>query len=224
MTDTQSADKVTLLKRDLFGEIRLVERGGGCEIERDTAAAATWVRWIARRLLRREAEVLAALDGEAGFPGLIAAERDLLRREYLDGRPMQEARPRDRAYFRSAFRLLRRMHRLGVAHNDLAKEPNWLVRPDGQPALLDFQLAAYYPKRTRLFRLLAREDLRHFLKHKRTYRPDDLTARERAILARPAWTARLWRATGKRVYLWLTRRVLGWSDREGAGDRGGQPR
>jgi serine/threonine protein kinase len=114
---------------------------------------------------------------------------------------------------------LRRLHRAGVVHNDLAKEPNWLVDDAGRPALVDFQLASVSRRRGPLFRLLAREDLRHFLKHKRTYLPEALTARERRILATPAWTSRIWMASGKRLYLLVTRRWLGWADREGAGDR-----
>jgi hypothetical protein len=104
-------------------------------------------------------------------------------------------------------------------HNDLAKEPNFLVTADGRPAIIDFQLAWFCPRRGRLFRLLAREDLRHLLKHKRTYCPQFLTARERRILASPSWPARIWMKTGKPVYLFVTRRLLGWRDREGAGDR-----
>ncbi|HZW59805.1 MAG TPA: hypothetical protein VFE85_05880, partial [Woeseiaceae bacterium] len=105
----------------------------------------------------------------------------------------------------------------------LAKEPNLLVSPHGHAAFIDFQLASYRPRRDRLFRLLAHEDLRHLLKHKRSYRPDLLTARERRILASPSLLSRLWMRTVKPVYLFITRRLLGWADREGAGDRGGQP-
>jgi hypothetical protein len=43
--------------------------------------------------------------------------------------------------------------------------------------------------------------------------------REKGILANPSLLSRLWMRTGKRVYLLITRRVLHWSDREGAGDR-----
>jgi len=49
--------------------------------------------------------------------------------------------------------------------------------------------------------------------------PALLTRRELAILASPSWLARTWMATGKPVYMWFTRSVLGWEDREGAGDR-----
>jgi hypothetical protein len=67
--------------------------------------------------------------------------------------------------------------------------------------------------------MLAHGDLRHLLKHKRQYLPGHLTARQRAILAQPSPLSRIWRATVKPVYLFVTRRLLGWSDREGAGDR-----
>jgi hypothetical protein len=86
--------------------------------------------------------------------------------------------------------------------------------------VIDFQLAWRPRRRGRLFRLLAREDLRHLLKHKRTYCAAHLTQRERAILERRSFLSRAWMATGKPLYLCVTRRLLGWADREGAGDRG----
>ncbi len=207
------------LKKDLFGEVRLAGPAGARHIVRDTSGAPLWTRWVARRLLAREARVLAALDGIDGVPELLRAERDRLERSYLDGSPLYEARCADPAYYRHALALLRRLHRAGVVHNDLAKEPNLLVRSDGRPAFIDFQLAWFAPRRGRLFRLLGREDLRHLLKHKRSYCPERLTAAQRRILATPSLPARAWKATGKRLYLFVTRRLLGWADREGAADR-----
>ncbi len=102
-------------------------------------------------------------------------------------------------------------------HNDLAKEPNWLVRDDGRPALVDFQIAWTRGRRGPLFRLLAREDLRHLLKHKRTYCPEALSARQRAILQTPAAHSRFWRATFKPVYKLVARRIFGYWDNEGKG-------
>ena len=55
---------------------------------------------------------------------------------------------------------------------------------------------------------MAYEDLRHLLKHKRRYAPESLTAGERRVLARKSWLTRIWMATGKRVYYWVTRGVL----------------
>jgi len=217
-----SMDRTTVLKKDLFGEIRLCERHGTKTIVRDATSARWWARPIARWLLRREASVLAALDGIDGVPALIDSDRDCLQRTYLEGQPMHVARPRDAGYFRDASRLLRRLHRAGVCHNDLAKEPNLLVRADGSPAFIDFQLAAWSPRRRRWFRVAAREDIRHLLKHKRQYVPDHLTRREQAILVSPAAVSRAHARVVKPVYLFVTRRVLGWSDREGAADRGRQ--
>ena len=174
---------------------------------------------MARRLAAREARALDALAGIAGVPRLVSWRNGVLLRSWLDGEPMQVARPRDPAYFRQALRLLRRLHRAGVAHNDLAKEPNWLVLADGAPALLDFQLASVSWRRGPLFRMRAREDIRYLLKHKRTYCPQALTERQQRMLATPAALSRVWMATGKRLYWLVTRRLLGWADREGAGDR-----
>jgi predicted Ser/Thr protein kinase len=208
-----------LLKKDTFGQVRLEYRGPDRVIMRDLGPARWWARDMARRLLAREARALTILDGETGVPTLLDARRDTLVRAFIEGAPMHDARPQDPAYFRQAGKLLRRLHRLGVVHNDLAKEANWLVTSDGQPALVDFQLAWCPPRRGRLFRLLAREDLRHLLKHKRTYCPMRLTTRERHILARPSVPSRVWMRTGKPLYLLITRRILGWADREGAADR-----
>lgn len=208
------------LKSDTFGAIWRIGEGDNTRIQRDLSSARPWAAWLARRLALREARALGRLRGLRGFPQLCAIDRDGLTRSYLPGRPMFEARPTDAAWFVDALRLLRQMHRAGVTHNDLAKEPNWLVTESGRAAVLDFQMASTFRRRSRWFRVLAHEDLRHLLKHKRTYRPEALTKRQRRILATPAWPSRLWRATGKKVYLFITRRLLNWSDREGAADRG----
>jgi RIO-like serine/threonine protein kinase len=207
------------LKRDLFGKVTLKSSAAGTVIVRDVTAAAWWTRWIARLLLNREARALAALDGIAGVPALLRHERNFLVRSYIDGEPLHQAKPDDVAWFKAAARQLRIMHRAGVCHNDLAKEPNLLVTSTGEPAFIDFQLAWYQSRRSRLFRIAAYEDIRHLLKHKRTYCPNALTEREQTILANPSPISRAWMNTVKPVYLFVTRRLLGWADREGAADR-----
>ena len=215
-------DDARLLKKDLFGEVLLLNSAADAEILRDTRAARWWVKWLARLLLRREVAGLRALEGIDGVPRILRSDAEQVSRSYVAGDPMHVARPTSPAYFRSAMRLLRRIHRAGVTHNDLAKEPNLLVREDGTAAFIDFQLAGCTTGRGRLFRIAAREDIRHLLKHKRTYCPQELTARELAILARPSGPSRAWMSLVKPVYMFVTRRLFGWSDREGAGDRGQQ--
>ncbi|NQV87396.1 MAG: serine/threonine protein kinase [Woeseiaceae bacterium] len=208
-----------LLKKDLFGEIWKLGRRGEFEVLRDTRPARWWLAWLARVLLRREVRALTALTGVNGVPKLASTNHYSLTRSFLPGVPLYEGRPDRGQYFSDAARLLRRIHRAGVAHNDLAKEPNLLVCVDGSPAIIDFQLASHSRRRGRLFRTAAREDIRHLLKHKRTYRPDLLTARERSILDSPAFLSRAFMSIIKPVYLFVTRRLMGWSDREGAAER-----
>ena len=209
------------LKRDALGTTRLVETGDAAFIERDTRTAHAALRWLARLLAAREAAALAALAGEERVPRLLAFDGQVVRRSYLPGLPLHEAAPRSRTYFVDALRVLRRLHRYGIAHNDLAKEANWLVTSGGACAIVDFQLATRAPQRTARFRRRAYEDLRHLLKHKRTYQPQRLTARQLRVLARPTWGTRLWRALVKPPYRFLTRVVLGWPERAGPVERGG---
>ena len=208
-----------LLKKDIFGEVWLGVDNNIQVIIRDVSAASTPMRWFARRLMAREAIALAALDDLQGVPKSLGADSNRLVRSYIHGAPMHTARPTDRQYFTAAAKLLRQMHRAGVVHNDLAKEANILVDENGDPAFIDFQLSWFSHGRNRLFRLLGREDIRHLLKHKRTYCRAHLTVREQEILNSPSVLSRLWMKTVKPIYLFVTRRIMGWSDREGAADR-----
>ena len=208
----------TVLKSDVFGCVRRE----GDVVVRDASQARPWARAMARYLLRREYRALSRLAlgaGIEGVPRILDLGTAQLSRSWIDGAPMQIAKPRDPAYFRAALRLLRRVHAANVIHNDLAKETNWLVTPDGRPALVDFQLAMTLDRRGALARALGHDDLRHLLKHKRSYLPDRLTAREKRILARQSLVSKIWMATGKKIYLFITRKILRWRDREGAGDR-----
>ncbi len=222
-TSTSNPAIRTVLKTDLFGciysEQTTVDGDATTVIVRDLTTARWWARPIARLLANREARALSALPSSEALPALLSWDQSILRRTFVDGQPMQAVKPRDPAYFRSARSLLHSLHRAGVVHNDSAKEPNWLVRSDGSAGLVDFQLASVFKARTRWFRTLAMEDIRHLLKHKRSYVPHTLTQREHRILDTPAVHSRIWRQTGKRLYLFVTRRLLKWSDREGANDR-----
>jgi serine/threonine protein kinase len=146
--------------------------------------------------------------------------RHALVRGWIDGLPLHIAKPHgETGFFRSAKAALRKLHRAGICHNDLAKEQNWLRGRDGHAYLTDFQLAARFSRRTWLFRIAAYEDLRHLLKHKRRYAPDALTPAERRVLSRKSLLTRVWMASGKKIYYWLTRDVLRFTDREGGGTR-----
>lgn len=212
--------EVAALKADSFGRIALMRDGRGLFVRRDLRHVPLWLRLPAWWLARREARALRKVHGLPDMPQLLGWDGRCLDRSYMDGAAMYQRPPHgDLAYFRDARRLLQLLHRHGVAHNDLAKEANWLVLADGRPGLIDFQLATLGRPRSRWMRLLAREDLRHLLKHKRTYCGHALTPVERRVLKRRSWVREAWFVTGKPVYRFVTRRILKWEDNEGQGPK-----
>jgi RIO-like serine/threonine protein kinase len=218
--DRHAPIEIAALKADSFGRIALMRDARGVFVRRDLSASPWWLRFPAWRLARREARAIGQLDGLDATPQLLGWDGVRLDRSYLEGAAMYQKPPRgDLAYFRAARRLLQQVHRRGIAHNDLAKEANWLVLADGRPAVIDFQLAVRGNPRSRWMRLLAREDLRHLLKHKRTYCPESLTPVERRVLKRHSWVRDAWFRTGKPVYRFVTRRLLKWEDNEGQGPK-----
>jgi len=213
-----------LLKRDVFSTVergRFQGDGGGVDAVLRRLDEVPWWSFLpARHLFAREKTALGLARGLNVGPELLWAGKRALVRGFIDGVALHLAKPHgDVAYFRSAKQALHRLHRAGICHNDLAKEQNWLVGRDGCAYVTDFQLAACFRRRGRLFRIAAYEDLRHLLKHKRSYAPEALTPSERKILARKSAVARLWLMTGKKVYRAITRGLFNFTDREGGGRR-----
>ena len=215
----------TVLKRDIFSTI---ERGTWHDAQgRDFPAVRRryddvkwWVKPLARHFARREARALRRAEGSGHTVPVYALEEGYLVRGFVDGIPLQIARPYgDAAFFRSARQGLREVHRRRIAHNDLAKPQNWLYAADGRAVLMDFQLAFCFERRSKIFRIAAYEDIRHLLKQKRSFCPEALTPSEKRILGRKSLFNRIWMSTGKRVYNFVTRRLLNYHDTEGRGPR-----
>jgi len=213
-----------LLKRDVFSTVergRYMSDSGEVDAVLRRLDEVPWWSFIpARHLFARERKALALAKGLNVGPELLWAGERALVRGFIDGVALHLAKPHgDLVYFRSAKVALHRLHRAGICHNDLAKEQNWLRGRDGLAYLTDFQLAVCFKTRSRLFRIAAYEDLRHLLKHKRSYAPGALTPSERKILARKSLVARIWLVTGKKVYRGITRGLFNFTDREGGGRR-----
>ena len=210
------------LKRDIFSETHsghFADAPGERAIRRIVTATPLWSRPLAWTLARREIRALRSLSGLEGVPRLIAVDRDGLYRSWTEGTPLHLARPADPAWYRDAHRLLRAMRRRGVTHNDLAKPQNWLMTPEGRAAVIDFQLASRHRARGPLFRFMAYEDFRHLIKQRRAFAPELMTPTARRVLARRSLPSRIWFATGKKLYNFVTRNLFHWSDGEGTGDR-----
>jgi hypothetical protein len=176
---------VRVLKRDTFGRVELLERGAERAVRRVACGGALPLsRWIAARLLARERRALAALAGLAGVPaelrepdwvraapsdGRVPPETQVLVRSYLSGSALHQADALPADFFEHLERLVGELHARGVCHNDLHKEQNVVVGPDGRPGLIDFQLASVHPRAGAIFRSRCRDDLRHVDKHRRRY-------------------------------------------------------
>ena len=205
-----------VLKRDLFST---VERGffttplGEIEaVLRRIDQVPWWSFAIAYHLFARERSALA-IAGKLGIaPPLLFAGRRVLIRGWIEGVALQTAKPYgDRAFFASAKAALRALHRAGICHNDLSKQQNWLRGRDGRAYLMDFQLASCFSRRSRLFRLLAYEDLRHLLKHKHRYLIEEFTPAEWRMRARKTGLTALWMLTAKPAYELIMHRVFGYA-------------
>ena len=138
-----------LLKRDVFSIVERGRfRGDSGEVDgvlRRLDEVPWWSYGLALHLFARERRALdRARDLDVG-PRLLWAGRRALVRSFIDGVTLHLVKPHgDAAYFRSAKQALRRLHRAGICHNDLAKEQNWLVGRDGRAYVTDFQLAACF--------------------------------------------------------------------------------
>lgn len=212
----------TVLKRDMFSETIKGHARGAPTLKlalRNLTNVPWYGRFLSQWLARREARALHAVQGIAGTPHLLVANRRGILRRWSDGTPLQLARPSQPAFYHDARRILREMRRRGVTHNDLAKPQNWLMAPDGHAELIDFQLASVHRRKSRAFRIKGYEDLRHLAKMKQRYAPHLLTPKEARIAATRSIPSRIWHTTGKRLYNFVTRRLMNWTDSEGAGLR-----
>lgn len=215
------AEFCRVLKHDVFGRIELTERDGALVVRRVACGSGVMgSRWLATRFAQREQRLLRRLSEVDRLPRALGAgeQRDFYR-SYIEARPLYEVGSLGAAYWRELRALVEAVHRAGVAHNDLAKEANILVTPDGRPGLVDLQIgwalgrAPWWPAR-QWFALLCREDVRHILKMKALHDPELVTPSERRLIEQKSWPVRLWSATLMRPYQRLIAR-LGWDPSHG---------
>ena len=216
------AHLAVVLKADALGRVERVVGADGTPRVRRVACGGSLPgsRFVARRLLAREARALEALAGLPGVPRLVEVAPGILERSWIDGAPLSRAAELPEDFFDRLDDLVRAIHARGVCHNDLHKEQNVLVAADGWPALLDFQLASVHRAGSRALASRARDDLRHVEKHRRRYTRDGRgpagTAESRGAGhgIRRSPTALVWRRTVKPAYVFVTRRLLATRDGE----------
>lgn len=211
-----------VLKRDALGRVELVRRDGQLLVRRVACGGSIPASaLVARQLLARERHALARCAGLEGVPQLVesAGGAEVLERTHLDGEPLHRCTHLPIDFFERLEELVALLHARGVAHNDLHKEQNIIVRADGRPGLIDFQLASVHSAGSSSLARRAIDDLRHVAKHRRRYLRyarvvDANVAPPAEWLASPprpparSGVALVWRKSAKPLYNFVTRRVL----------------
>lgn len=177
---------IACLKRDAFALNHLLEAEDG--EGRFVVKTARPLGFLARR----ERAIYRRLAGIDGVPRLSRAQGETwLAHEYLEGRTLAAvfrdleadlaARPRTRPdprvppdFYDRLEALVRAIHARGVIVLDLSKQDNIVVRADGRPGLVDFQLSLAFARRPgplarRAFEALAAADLYQVFKHRRRH-------------------------------------------------------
>ena len=150
--------------------------------------------WYARLLQAHERDVYAALAGVEGVPRWVGRVGEAgFAIEYIEAAPLDHLDRPPPGFFDRLGEVFEALHARGVAYGDANKRSNILVRPDGRPCLIDYQIAIRrrddwpWPLRAMLaaaVRYLAAKDLYHLYKHKRRLAPDELTPEQEALSRR----------------------------------------
>jgi hypothetical protein len=142
--------------------------------------------WLGKALCRRETRFYRKLQDLPNVPRLLGyVGQTGFVHEYVRGSPLSKDRPLPDGFFAQLQTLLEELHRRNIAYVDTNKPENILHGEDGLPHLIDFQISldlealGDWPLGRWLLRRIQAEDFYHFLKHKRRFREDQLTAEEK---------------------------------------------
>jgi hypothetical protein len=190
-----------VFKHDFFAATCLYEGAGSADPPRIVVKYARTqpfcglpMEWLARLMREHEAAVYHALENLEGVPahlGQVGADGYAI--EYVEAAPLDHLDAPPEGFFDRLRALMERIHARGVAYTDANKRSNILVRPDGRPVLVDYQISFRrrddlpVPLRwlsRRLFAYVAERDIYHVLKHKRRMAPGELTDEEEALSRR----------------------------------------
>jgi len=151
------------------------------------------VRLLHRHMLRHEYAAyrkLGEFDGAPACHGLIDGQYLVL--EYVKGGTIRTKRPLNEDEFHTRLLdLIRAMHARGVAHMDLKRKDNLLVKTDESPCILDFGAAVIrkpglHPFNQYRFKIGRQFDYNAWIKHKYHDRMHEISMLDRKYY-RPTW-------------------------------------
>jgi len=145
------------------------------------------MHWLGELICDHEVSILRRLEHVPGTPRFLGRYgRTALLYEYIEGENLKHAHKIPDHFFDRLGELLRHIHSKNIVYLDLNKQTNILVGPDGEPHLIDFQIALHIHPRSliwpavsnRLLSTLQQADIYHLLKHKRKLCPQQLSCEE----------------------------------------------
>ncbi|MGD0044266.1 MAG: hypothetical protein ABSE84_28325, partial [Isosphaeraceae bacterium] len=151
---------------------------------------------------------IPALAGPVRVAGPVL--RHAVAREYVAGHPLGNREVVSDTFFHDLNRLLEEMHRRRTVYVDLNKRENIIVSERGEPCLIDFQISLTWPAwlpSGPLFRIFARSDQYHLMKHWARCRPDQCGIDSIEMQKRIPWWIRTHRLVA-RPFRELRRRLL----------------
>ena len=194
-------------------EVRLEDWDGRLVVVKDYRVRATPLKlWVGRYLVAREYAAHERLAGIDGIPEAIATGNEyVFAHEYVEGIPAPEAPEHlTPQFFDALYELVRAIHRRAMAHGDLKRLQNILVRPDGSPAIIDLSAAIMSgsnPMAAALLAYIQDDDLRAIAKLKMRHAPHLLTDEERRRLEQRSLAEKLWRWARSYLRPWLQERA-----------------
>jgi RIO-like serine/threonine protein kinase len=178
-----------------------VEAAGRSWVVKDFSSRSFWVRaTIGRLLLHRELKALQRLRGLAGVPqDAFLVDRSAIAAEFIPGETLGQVpgEKMDASFFRELEELMQGVHRRGIVHLDTRGTGNMLRRPDGRPAMIDFQAALdtrWMPRGLR--RWLEDLDMSGVYKKWLQHDADSMGAARRALYERMSRQRKLWIVRG----------------------------
>ncbi len=133
--------------------------------------------WLGQLLADHEYNILKTLQNLPGIPKLLPRPfHDAVAYEFIPGQTLDRADIIPDDFFVKLRQLTEKIHKRHVAYVDLNKRSNILITPQGEPALIDFQISCQLPGiLSPLLNRLQQADLYHINKHNRRLRPDLMT-------------------------------------------------